>query len=257
MAKKTCECCKTTVGMFQQIKLKDGNYLCRNCTNLTHPLFEPADKRTYKQFQEHLKQIETGKVLYENLFIPRKKPADKAIKLKSFGGGNIEVAKDIGLVALTSKRGGFLFWGGVNFHIVFRLGDLYKYEYYYEIQNSRGNVDQTRTEYIDLRFWDTEGADRFKIRVMRESDVYEAAKFFDDCFGLKKDYSISNMWKNSVADLKKGVQQIKSAFTGKAVEEIDENDPKNLSTEERYKIYGDRTQWLVKADKAINSVLNK
>ena len=255
MAKQVCESCKASVGLLQQIKMMDGKYICRKCADITHPYFAPASERTFSMYQEHLKQLEMGKLLYDKLFIPRKKPADKSMKLKKFGGGCIEVANDIGLMALVAKRGGFLFWGGENYYMVFRLGDLYKYDYSCMLtggSDSRGKSN--KKDFINLGFWDTTGCDEVKIEMPYDSSVVDAAKYFDQCFGLKRDYkAMFSVWKNQIGDLKKAFQKVKTSFSGKTDES--EDSAKHLTQAERFQRYGDRTEWLAKADAAIKSAL--
>ena len=255
MAKQVCESCKATVGLFQQIKMKDGNYICRKCMDKTHPYFAPAEERTFSMYQEHLKQLENGKLLYEKLFIPRKKPADKSMKLKKFGGGCIEVANDIGLIALVAKRGGFLFWGGENYYMVFRMGDLYKYDYSCTLTGGTDRQGKSnKRHFINLAFWDTDGCDECKVEMLHDSSVVEAVKYFDDCFGLKRDYkAMVSVWKNQIGDLKKAFQRVKTSFSGK-VDEV-EDSARQLTQAERFQLYGDRTQWIAMADAAIKSVL--
>ena len=253
MAKQVCNNCSAEVGFIQQIKMRDGNYVCRKCAKITHPLFEPVNIRTLPAFTEHLKQLEEGQVLYEKLFIPRKKPADKAMKLKKLGGG-IEVAEDIGLMGMVKKRGGFLFWGGTNYYMVFRLADLFKYKYSADRTISDGKA--TVKHFIKLGFWETPGCDECRIELLSESAYLKAAKYFNACFGLKRDVSI-NAWKEQMADIKAAAKGIKTLLSGSADDGAKEEAAEQLSEAAKKQLYGDRTEWIAKADAAITKALGQ
>ena len=255
MAKHACNICGAEVGFFQQIKMKDGNYVCRKCAAKTHPLFEPVNERTLEAFNEHLKQLEEGKILYEKLFLPRKKPADKSIKLKKIGG--LEVAKDIGLIAAVKKRGGFFIWGGTNYYMVFRMADLFRYEYAPE--TSYGRVGKKPVKhFINYAFWDTPGCDNFKVEVITESSFISAARYFNDCFGLQRDVkSFTDSWKNQIANLKAAAKGVKALFTGNTDDGDKEEVIEELSEAAKKELFGDRTEWIAKADAAIKEALGK
>ena len=59
----------------------------------------------FDAYKAHLKQIEDGNRLYDELFA--KKNGQKKRKTKYFGA--LRAAEDIGLMVLFSERGGFMF----------------------------------------------------------------------------------------------------------------------------------------------------
>ena len=252
MAKQVCENCSAEVGFFQQVKMKDGNFVCRKCAGKTHPLFEPVNQRTLSVFNEHRKQLEEGKLLYEKLFVPRKKPVDKSQKLKKFSGG-IEAAKDIGLVAFVGKRGGFMFWGGTYYYMVFRMADLYKYDYSFETKtgsDGKSKVDH----FMNFAFWEASGLNQFRVNVFSDVGFISAAGFFDECFGLKRDLkSMTSQWKGHLANVKGAVKGLKNMLSGDGNKE---EGVEQLSRAAFNELYGDRTEWIAKADAAIKSVMN-
>ena len=242
MAKHVCNHCGAEVGLLQQIKMRDGNYICRKCAGKTHPLFVPANEKTFSMFQEHLKQLETGKVLYEKLFVPRKKSADKAMQLDRLSAG-IEVAKDIGLLAVVRKRGGFFIWGGTPYYMVFRLGDLFRYEYSSERSKSADGKTQVK-HYIQFAFWDTPGCDEFRVNITNERTYTLAAKYFNQCFGIQRDV-------RSVGDMFRGV---KTLMSKDADNKAKEGAVEELTQTAKIQLYGDRTEWIAKANAAIQSI---
>ena len=183
MTKHRCAICGAEVGLLQQIKLRDNHFVCGRCAARTHPLFTPVNVKTLLMFQEHLKQLEAGKVLYETLFVPRKRGADNSMKLKSLSAG-MEVAEDIGLFSITRKRGGFLFWSGTPYYMVFCLADLFKYDYSSETKTGSDGKTEIK-HYINFSFRNTPGLDAVKVNVVNERTYTLAAKYFNECFGIQ------------------------------------------------------------------------
>jgi len=250
MAKQVCEICNAEVGFLQQVKMRDDNYVCNKCAGKTHPLFEPVNVRTLQLFNEHRKQLEDGKILYEKLFVPRKNAAEKAQKLKKFSGG-MEVAKDIGLISVSGKRGGFLFWGGTPYYMVFRIADLYKYDY--SSVTTRSSDGKTVTKhYINFIFLETPGLDRFRIDLFNTAGFVSTAGFFDECFGIKRDLrSLTNPLKNQIANVKTAVQGIKTLLSGDKEVFVEQ-----MWQAEIDQLYGERAEWIAKAETAIKSVIS-
>ena len=256
MAKQVCNNCGAEVGFIQQVKMTDGNYICRKCANITHPHFAPLNERTLTAFNEHLKQLEEGKILYEKLFIPRQKPANKAMKLYKVSSG-IEVAEDIGLIAFSKKRGGFLMWGGTMYYMVFRLADLFRYDY--SSERTTGSDGKVKiTHFLNLAFWDTPGCNVFRLDTTSESSYRSTAKYFDRCFGLQRDLkNIGTNWKNQMADIKTAAKGIKTMLSGNANDDAKEEAAEQLSEATKRQLYGDRTEWIAKADAALKGTLGK
>jgi len=134
---------------------------------------------------------------------------------------NHPVAEDIGLIAFVKKRGGFFIWGGANYYMVFRLADLFRYEY--SSERATGSDGKTKVKhFINFAFGDTSGCDAFNVEVMSESSYISVARYFNKCFGLQCDVkSIVDTWQSHV---------------------------------ER-ELYGDRTEWIAKADAAIKCLM--
>lgn len=253
MAKHECNHCGTEVGLLQQIKMMDGNYLCRKCAAKTHPLFAPANTRTLAIYQGHLKQLEEGKILYEKLFLPRKKAADKSMRLTKLSGG-MEVAKDIGLFAIVQKRGGFLFWGGTLYYMVFRLGDLHRYDYSSD-QSLKSDGKKEVKHYIHLAFWNTAGVNECRVNISNEWNFTKSAKFFNECFGIQRNTKAGTTLKGHIENVKMAAKSIKTLVSGDSDNESKENAVEELTQAAKNELYGDRTEWLAKADEAIKSVL--
>jgi hypothetical protein len=250
MAKQICRKCGVEVGFLQQLKLNDGNFLCRKCAKLVHPLYGQVQQRSYEKFEQHPKQLEDGAFLWEKLFIPRLKPADKSIKLKNLIGKDTVVAKDLGLIAFKKKKGGIFIFGGTWYYMVFRLADLERYEYTKVAPLSLGKKEEAK-HYIDFSFIETPGCDDFKVGIASVEGYKRIAKYLNECFGIQRDLkNIGATWKNQIRDVKAAAKGLKAAFAGDTEGGLTE-----VAKALRNQLEGDRTELAAKADAAIKATL--
>ena len=251
MAKHNCAICGAEVGLVSEQKLADGNYICRKiCAKKCLKIFNKVEA-TLDSVNAHIEQVEYGTKVWDQIFVPLTKTKKKEEKMKRFGKyGELYVSPSTGLVALTENRYKFFIFGKSTLACVYRLADLYGYDYESEeIKNSEGKME-TR-HYCVLLFHNTPGMYMVRLE-LRTSYEYEAmTKYFDTQFGIQKTLgNIKNTWKNQINAAKAAVEAVKAIKDGSVDESIAENTIDAFDTMQ----YGDRTEWIQKADAALASV---
>ena len=251
MAKHNCAICGAEVGLVSEQKLADGNYICRKiCAKKCLKIFNKVEA-TLDSVNAHIEQVEYGTKVWNQIFVPLTKTKKKEEKMKRFGKyGELYVSPSTGLVALTENRYKFFIFGKSTLACVYRLADLYGYDYESEeIKNSEGKTE-TR-HYCVLLFHNTPGMYLVRLE-LRTSYEYEAmTKYFDTQFGIQKTIgNIKNTWKNQINAAKAAVEAVKAIKDGSVDESIAENTIDAFDTMQ----YGDRTEWIQKADAALASI---
>lgn len=153
MAELNCAVCDKEVGFQGQIKLSDGNFICRDCEKKVSPFFEPSES-TLETYKGNLKQNEEGKKLYDAYFSNNK----KAVKLC-----DTRVIFDPGtaLICIFGERGDI--FSKKRFYNVFPLADLEKYELTSRFQKTAEGAN-SQVDCIYLSFaGEREGLSSFKI----------------------------------------------------------------------------------------------
>jgi len=249
MAKHTCAICGAEIGLISAQKLADGNYICRKvCGKKTFKIFDKV-AATLGDVKAHLEQIEKGTKIWNELILPLKKSKDKSEKLKSLGIGDplLYVSPSTGLVALVETNYKFMVFGKTQKACVYRLADLMKYDYEDEIvKGSDGKMD--KKEFVALTFKDTEGMWNFRLEVSGKKGYEEVEKYFNNLFGIQK--TLGNSFKNAKRQLtaiKSAVGAVKAAAAGT----LDEEQAAETAGALDAYVYGDRTEWIKKADAAL------
>lgn len=247
MAKHNCAICGAEVGLMSGQKLADGNYICRKvCRKKTLKYFDcvPA---TLDDVTSHIAQVEKGTKIWNELLLPLKKSKNKDEKLKQLGTGDLYVSPSTGLVALVETRYKFIVFGKSQFACVYRLADLVQYDY--EEEKVKGSDGKTETkEYCVMTFKDTEGMYSFRLGVGNSKSYESMAKYLDTLFGIQK--TLGNTFKNA----KRQMDAIKSfAAAAKAAADgtLDEEQAASTIGALDASVYGDRTEWIKKADEAL------
>ena len=249
MAKHNCAICGAEVGLLSEQKLADGNYICRKvCSKKTFKIFDKVEA-TLGDVTNHLEQIEKGTRIWNELLLPLMKAKNKEEKLKAFGVGGplLYVSPSTGLVALVETRYKFFIFGKSQIACVYRLADLIQYNYEEEeVKTSEGKTETK--EYCSMMFKDTVGMYGFRLEISNSKSYESMAKYFDTLFGIQKTLG------NSIQNAKRQMNAIK-AFAGavKAAKDgtLDEAQTENTMGALDASIYGDRSQWIAKADKAL------
>jgi hypothetical protein len=250
MAKHICAICGAEVGLISEQKLADGNYICRKvCVKKCMKIFSKVEA-TLDSVKSHIEQVEFGTKAWNQIFVPLTKTKVKAEKLKRFGkNGELYVSPSTGLVALTENRYKIFIFGKSTIACVYRLADLYGYDYDSEtVKNSEGK-EETK-HYCVLTFNNTPGLYEVRLEV-RTREYEDMEKYFNTQFGIQKTLrNIGNTWKQQINAAKSVVDAVKAVKDGTLDEAQAEATADALNTMQ----YGDRTEWIQKADAALADV---
>ena len=250
MAKHTCAICGAEVGLISEQKLADGNFICRKvCVKKCLKIFNKVEA-TLDSVNSHIEQVEFGTKAWNQIFVPLTKTKVKEEKMKRFGkNGELYVSPSTGLIALTENRYKIFIFGKSTIACVYRLADLYGYDYESEkVKNSDGK-EETK-HYCVLMFNNTPGL--YEVRLEIRTGEYESMeKYFNTLFGIQKTLrNIKNTWKQQINAAKAVAGAVKAVKDGTVDEAVAENTIDALDTMQ----YGDRTEWIAKADAALASV---
>ena len=251
MAKHTCAICGAEVGLISEQKLADGNYICRKvCVKKCMKLFNKVEA-TLDSVNSHIEQVEFGTKAWNQIFVPLTKTKVKAEKLKRFGkNGELYVSPSTGLVALTENRYKIFIFGKSTIACVYRLADLYGYDYDSEtVKNSEGK-EETK-HYCVLTFNNTPGLYEVRLEV-RTREYEDMEKYFNTQFGIQKTLrNIGNTFKQQMNAAKAMAGAVKAVKDGTLDEAQAEATADALNAAQ----YGDRTEWIAKADAALAKVV--
>jgi hypothetical protein len=252
MAKHNCAICGVEVGLLSGQKLADGNYICRKvCSKKTFKIFDKVHA-TLDQVNAHIAQVEFGTKAYEQIFVPLKKTKVKEEKLKSFGSGTwIEVSPSTGLIALPENRYKIFIFGKTTLACVYRIADLYGYEYEEETEKNSDGKEEKKS-YCRLAFRGVQGLNEFRIGISGMKSYESIVKYFDTMFGIQKTLG------NSINNAKKQMEAFKAITdavkaTSGSTEDQDAKREAALDAMDTA-IYGDRTELIAKADEALAKV---
>jgi hypothetical protein len=251
MAKHNCAICGAEVGLMNGQKLADGNFICKKvCGKKTFKLMNKVEA-TLGDITAHIEQIEKGTKIFNEVILPLKKTKNKDEKIKVLGVGGylVWVSPSTGLLALVEPNYKFFIFGKYYRACVYRLADLVRYDFEDKIvSGSDGKMD--KKEYCVMSFKETNGLHTFPLEVSGRKDYNETAKYFDTLFGIQK--TLGNAFNNA----KRQMNAFKTAFsTVKAAADgtLDEAQAAAAAETLDASVYGDRTQWIAKADAVLAS----
>lgn len=251
MAKHTCAICGAEIGLISEQKLSDGNYICRKvCSKKTLKYLDKVEA-TLDSVNSHIEQVEFGTKVWNQIFVPLLKTKTKEEKLKRFGkNGELYISPSTGLVAITENRYKIFIFGKTTLACVYRLADLYGYDYESEeVQNSEGKTETKH--FCNLLFHNTPGLFHVRLEIRNSKEFEDMAKYFDTQFGIQKTLgNIKNTWKQQMDAIKAVTGAIGAVKDGTMDESKAEETIDVLNTAQ----YGDRTEWIAKADAALASV---
>lgn len=251
MAKHTCAICGAELNLISEQKLADGNFICRKvCSKKTLKFFDKVEA-TLDSVNSHIEQVEFGTKAWNQIFVPLLKAKNKEEKLKRFGrNGELYVSPSTGLVALTENRYKIFAFGKSTLACVYRLADLYGYDYESEeVKNAEGKMETKH--FCNLLFYDTPGLYLVRLEIRGVKDFEDMVKYFDTQFGIQKTLgNIKNTWKQQMSAAKAIVGAIGAVKDGTLDEAKAETTIEALDAAQ----YGDRTGWIAKADAALASV---
>ena len=150
-------------------------------------------------------------------------------------------------MAFVETRYKFFLFGKSQLACVYRIADLASYEYEEEsVKNSEGKVE--KKEFCRLVFRNTSGLYNFRFKISNSLEFKSLEKYFDSLFGIQK--TLGNTFKNA----KRQMDAIKSfAAAAKAAADgtLDEEQAASTIGALDASVYGDRTEWIKKADEAL------
>lgn len=253
MAKHNCAICGAEVGIMSAHKLADGNHICRKvCGKKCLAIFDKIPA-TLQDVTDHIAQVEFGTKAWQQIFEPLKKTKDKNAKLKTFGiGGHLlYISPSTGLVAVTENRYKFMMFGKSTIACVYRLADLYEYEYERETKKDSEGKEITE-DYAHLFFRNVSGLYDIKLNVSGKKEFDKLEEYFNNMFGIQKTL------RNSISNAKKQINAIKSVAGAVKAAANGEEGVEGKASEAfgavDESIYGDRTQWIKMADAALAQV---
>ena len=170
--------------------------------------------------------------------------------MKRFGkNGELYVSPSTGLIALTENRYKIFIFGKSTIACVYRLADLYGYDYESEtVKNSEGK-EETK-HYCVLMFNNTPGLYEVRLEI-RTGEYEDMEKYFNTLFGIQKTLrNIGNTFKQQMNAAKAVAGAIKAVKDGTLDETQAEATVEALDAAQ----YGDRTEWIAKADAALAKV---
>jgi len=251
MAKHTCAICGAEVGLISEQKLADGNYICRKvCAKKCLKIFNKVEA-TLDSVNSHIAQIDFGTKAWQQIFVPLTKTKVKEEKLKRFGkNGELYVSPSTGLIALTENRYKIFIFGKTTLACVYRLADLYGYDYESEeVKNSEGKTETKH--FCNLLFHNTPGLYVVRLEIRNVHEFNDMTKYFDTLFGIQKTLgNIKNTWKQQMGAIKAVAGAVKAVKDGTIDETVAANTVDALDVAQ----YGDRTEWIAKADAALATV---
>jgi hypothetical protein len=250
MAKHNCAICGAEVGLMSEQKLADGNFICRKvCSKKTFKVFDKVSA-TLGDVTAHIAQIEKGTKIWEDIFVPLLKTKNKEEKLRQiYGlkGVTAYVSPSTGLMAIIENRYKFMFFGKSTLACVYRVADLYGYEYECETsKDSEGK--EIQKHYCVFQFRNTSGMYAPRIEIGSVNDHQNLEKYFNELFGIQKTLRNSmNNARRQLDALKGAAAVVKGAVTGTLDEE---QAAQAVGAVDAY-FMGDRTEWIAKADAAL------
>ncbi|MBE6599191.1 MAG: hypothetical protein E7638_07105 [Ruminococcaceae bacterium] len=251
MAKHICALCGAELNLLSEQKLADGNYICRKvCSKKCLKYFDKV-RATLDSVKSHIEQVEFGTKVWEQIFVPLQKTKNKEEKLVPCGTGpEIIISPSTGLIALKETRYKIFIFGKSVHACVFRVADLYSYEYETEVVKNSEGKEETK-HYCRLLFHNVPGLYEFRIGLNGEKGFKNVEKYFDTMFGIQKTLgNMKNTFKQQLDAAKAVAGAVKAVKDGTVNEEIAENAVNAVNNMQ----FGDRTKWIEKADAALASV---
>lgn len=245
MAKHNCAICGAEVNLFTGQQLADKNHICRKvCAKKCLKLMDlvPA---TLDEVQSHIEQVERGTDVWNKLLAPMVKTKVKEEKMKRFGqNGSLYVSPYTGLIALVETRYKIFIFGKSEHACVYRIADLYEYEYENEVVKTSDGKDETK-HYCRLLFNNTAGLYDVRLPIRSSAEHKDMEKYFDTLFGIQR--TLGNI-KNTFRQQMNAAKAVKQAIGTIHDNTIDQNAAQQAMDALETAQYGDRAPWIEKAD---------
>lgn len=245
MAKQNCKHCGKEIGFTSQVKLVDGNFICKDCYKLAGNVFNNMTSG-YAAYEKLLREQERNEQIFTKILKGQKRSelfgAESAWYLYCYAG--------CGLMFFKTERGGFVGLGAKKTYNIYRYADLATYE---EV-DGKSSVDRRMKDgqpYIHLVF-NGDYAVR-DVYMPSKSGMYKRlSKYFDECFnlggkGLSGFKKAMQKNKQDVMAIGAMAEGIKSAMNGGDMAQAAEV----VTASAQVILQGDRTEWIQKTETAL------
>lgn len=137
-SKQTCYFCEKQVGALSRKKLKDKNYICKECEKNCSAFLDPARFNT-EYIKEHIEYMKKQDILYKKEFETLdKKKRERFVREGYYG---LEFADDIGMFEVIDPKA-----KKRNFKELFRYDQIRDYEVYSKLNTSTGEGQKKYSE---------------------------------------------------------------------------------------------------------------
>ena len=137
-SKQTCCFCEKQVGALSRKKLKDKNYICKECEKNCSAFIDPARFDT-EYIKEHIEYMKKQDILYKKEFETLdKKKRERFVREGYYG---LEFADDIAMFEVIDPKA-----KKRNFKELFRYDQIKDYEIYSKLNNSTGDNQKKYSE---------------------------------------------------------------------------------------------------------------
>ena len=133
------------------------------------------------------------------------------------------------------------------FMVDYRIADLRNYKY--EEQMVRNGDKTEKKSTVRMVFINTAGMNAFNLEVNNFKEYEKLSKYFDTLFGVQKTLgNAANTWKQQMTAIKDVASGLSAAMRGQ--EDAEEKAASAINSLDAA-IYGDRTEWIRRADAAL------
>lgn len=203
----------------------------------------------HTKLNENKAELESNRKKLQDAYLVQKKLhelTEKNQKLTRFGA-HLYVAEDIGLVAFTQVDYKILIFGKTTRACVYRIADLRNYKYEEKMVKNGDKTEKKST--VRLVFINTEGMNAFNLEVNNFKEYEKLSKYFDTLFGVQKTLgNAANTWKQQMTAIKDVASGLSAAMRGE--EDAGEKAAAAINSLDAA-VYGDRTEWIRRADAAL------
>lgn len=135
-SKKACELCEKEVGVLSRTKLKDGKFICYDCTK-NCSAFYPTTIHTLEEVKEHIEKMKKCNKFCEEVFDVTN---SKVSYTKVFQSTGIVLCDELGMFEIITKK-----TKDKNYRELFRYDQILDYKLYGKENNSE-NPSKKYTE---------------------------------------------------------------------------------------------------------------
>lgn len=253
LGKVPCANCGKEVNLLRRVQLADYSELCKDCLKKTAPVFA-EDRSTIEDYKASFKQLEDGQKLFDKYF--NKNKDAKVIYKQNFYSKTLWINESAGLMAVVSKRGGFMMFGGTNYYLVYRLADIESLVDEKVVKKNSNGAPAT-FHYASFVMHNVAGIGIFRIyskgKYGKIKKAIDKAMGLTGIKGLKNSFTAGVAKATAVADM---VSAAKDALSNGGDESAAQNAAENIQGQMEDFFYVGREALVEKADNAIKAVIS-